>query len=1043
MSITGFSVKKSTTVLVMTTFFVVAGLVSYFSIPREATPDVKIPFMIVTSVYPGVAPEDVENLITRRIETQLKTLSDVKEITSSSSESFSMIAVEFDPKVDLDFALQKVKDKVDVSKQDLPTDMDDPEVTEINFENMPIINIILTADYDLVKLRDVAKNLSDQFETIPGVLEAKITGALEREVKIKIDPARLKQYGLGLEDVTKTIQSEHVTIPGGTMDIGNYSYTVRVPGELKDPYKFSDLVVTATEKGPVYLRDVAQVEYGFKDTETISRLNGQPCISIGVTKRTGENIIRITDEVKQIIKSRESGFPKGTHVTIQGDYSKFIKSMLWDLENNIVNGFILVVICIFLFLGITNSMFIAIAIPLSMLISFIVIQMMGITMNFIVLFSLIMALGMLVDNAIVIVENIYRHRNMGKNPFRAAIDATDEVAGAVTSSTLTTVVAFAPMLFWPGIMGDFMKYLPITVIVTLMSSLFVGLVINPVLCALYMKVNPKDMERFTSGSGFFYGVVIHHYERLLRFATGKPKSTLALSFFTLFLTIMLYAMLGKGIEFFPQSDPDAMWIEIKAPAGQRVEATDQFARQLEETMKTVPDLASTLTNVGVSASSDGLSGGGNTENEGRMYMDFLDFDQRSRHSLKTFGETVDKIKYITGADVKLAKDEGGPPVGEPVEIQISGDDYLKLGEIAKDIRTKIKNTPGLVNLKDDFVSSKPEIMVKVDREKAAVLGLTTKDIALAVRTAINGTDSGDFRVGEDEYDITVRFAEQYRLSLDDLNRIFVFKDGRQIPLSSVASFGTSAGFGTIKRADLKRVVTITGSNQGRLANDVLTDVKNKLTDHKLPSGYNLAYRGQDEEQQKAATFLMKALMVAIFLIAMIIVTQFDSMIITVIIMSSVFLSTIGALWGLIITGMPFGIIMTGIGIISLAGVVVNNAIVLLDYTEKLRMWGRTKYEAVIEAGKTRFRPVILTALVTVVGVIPLAAGWALDVHTWKFVAGGSSSQWWAPMAIVIIYGLSFATILTLVVVPSMYMILGASEEKFQERKNRLASKKDE
>ncbi|MFA6471648.1 MAG: efflux RND transporter permease subunit, partial [Candidatus Latescibacterota bacterium] len=922
-------------------------------------------------------------------------------------------------------------------------DMDDPEVTEINFENMPIINVILTADYDLVKLRDVAKNLSDRFETISGVLEAKVTGALEREVKIKVDPARLKQYGLGLDDVTKTIQSEHVTIPGGTMDIGDYSYTVRVPGELKDPYKFSGLVITATDKGLVYLRDVADVEYGFKDTETISRLNGQPSITIGVTKRTGENIIRITDEVKKIIKENEAGFPRGTHVTIQGDFSKFIKSMLWDLENNIINGFVLVVLCIFLFLGVTNSLFIAVAIPLSMLISFIVLQMMGITMNFIVLFSLIMALGMLVDNAIVIVENIYRHRNMGKNAFRAAIDATDEVAGAVTSSTLTTLAAFAPMLFWPGIMGDFMKYLPITVIVTLSASLFVGLVINPVLCALYMKVKKEDMERFTSGSGFFYGVVIHHYERLLRFATGKPRATLALSFFTLFLTIALYAAVGKGLEFFPQTDPDAMWIEIKAPAGQRVEATDALARQLEKTAKTFPDLASTLTNVGVSAASNGLSAGGNTENEGRIYMDFADFDKRSQPSLKTFNESVDKIKYITGADVKLAKDEGGPPVGEPVEIQISGDDYIKLGEFAKNIRIKIRDVPGLVNLKDDFVSSKPEIMVKVDREKAAVLGLSTKDIALAVRNAINGFDAGDFRVDEDEYDITVRFAEEYRLALNDLNRIFVFKDGHQIPLSSVASFGTSAGFGTIRRADLKRVVAITGTNQGRLANDVLTDVKKLLKNHQLPSGYNLSYRGQDEEQQKAAIFLMKALMVAIFLIAMVIVTQFDSMIITIIIMSSVFLSTIGALWGLIIAGLPFGIIMTGIGVISLAGVVVNNAIVLLDYTEKLRLWGRTKYEAVIEAGKTRFRPVILTALVTVVGLIPLAAGWALDVHTFKFVAGGSSSQWWAPMAIVIIYGLTFATILTLVVVPSMYMIFGASDEKFQERKMRLASKKDE
>ncbi len=1033
MSITGLSVKKSTTVMVMTVFIIVAGFVSYITIPREATPDVKIPFMIVSTVYPGVAPEDIESLVTRKIEQELKTLKDVKEISSSSSESISMIAIEFDPDVDLDYALQRVKDKVDAAKPDLPEDAEDPVITEINFENMPIINIILTADYDLVKLKKVADDFSDKFETIPGVLEAKVTGALEREVKVKIDPARLNKFNLGLDDVTKAIQTEHVTIPGGTMDIGDYTYSVRVPGELKDPYRFADLVVTANEQGPVYIRDIADVEYGFKERETISRLNGKPSITIGVTKRAGENIISITDEIKKIVKNDESKLPNGTHITIQGDYSKFIRVMLLDLENNIISGFILVVVCIFIFLGVTNSLFIAIAIPLSMLITFIVLQIMGITLNFIVLFSLILALGMLVDNAIVIVENIFRHRSMGKDAARGAIEGTNEVAMAITSSTLTTVAAFSPLLFWPGIMGEFMKYLPITVIVVLSSSLFVALVINPVFCARFMKMRQKDMDRFTSGSGFYYRVVIGNYEKALKLAASWPKITLGIAFLGLFFSIFMYSILGKGVEFMPETDPDSMYIEIKGPVGLRLDATDSIAEQLEKTCTSFPDVTSILTNSGVAASSNHLGGGMNTKNEGMIYMDFADFEDRSQASLKTFNESVNKIKYITGAEVKLNKEEGGPPVGEPVEIQVIGDDFLKLGEIAQDMRAKIKDVPGLGDLKDDFESTKPELMVRVDREKAAVLGINTQDIALAVRTAINGFDAGDFRVEEDDYDITVRFAEEYRKSLSDLNRIFVFKEGRQIPLSSVADFTTSAGFGTIKRSDLKRVVTITGTNYGRLANDVLTDVKARLAKYELPGGYMIKYRGQDEEQQKAAVFLMKALMVALFVIAMILVSQFDSMVIMLIIMSSVVLSTIGALWGLMISRIPFGIIMTGVGIISLAGVVVNNAIVLLDYVGKLRIWGRTKLEAVIEAGKTRFRPVILTALTTVIGILPLAAGWSFDFHTFKFAAGGSSSQWWSPMAVVIIYGLTVATVLTLIVVPSMYMILGPSDERF--RKN--------
>lgn len=1035
MSITGFAVKKSTTVMVLTVFIFVAGLVSYVTLPREAAPDVKIPFMIVTTVYPGVAPEDIESLVTRKIEQELKSLKSVKEITSSSSESVSSIAVEFDPDVDLDYALQRVKDKVDSARPELPDDAEEPVVTEINFENMPIINVILTADYDLVKLKAVADDFADDFEAIPGVLEARITGALEREVKVKIDPARLAKYNLGVYDVTDAIQAEHVTIPGGAMEVGDYTYTVRVPGELKDPYRFGDLVVTAGAGGPVYVKDVAEVEYGFKDRETISRLNGRPCITISVTKRAGENIIHIADEVKRILDEAAPTLPKGTHTTIQGDVSKWIRVMLLDLENNIYTGFFLVVLCVFIFLGLTTSLFIAIAIPLSMLVTFVVLQLMGITLNFIVLFSLIMALGMLVDNAIVIVENIFRHRSMGKGASEGAVAGTDEVASAVTSSTLTTVAAFGPMLFWPGIMGEFMKYLPITVIVVLMASLFVALVINPVFCARFMKMRQQDLDRFTSGSGFYYRVVIGNYEKVLRRAAGRPKTTIAIAFAGLALSVVAYGAFGKGVEFMPESDPDAMWISVKGPVGMRLEATDAIATQLEQTGAGFPDVTNVVTNVGVSASSGGLGGGFSTSNESRIYIDFADFEDRSRPSLKTYGESVDKVKYVTGAEVALNKEENGPPVGEPVEIKVVGDDFLKLGELAHQLRDRIKDVPGLGDLKDDFESSKPELTVRVDREKAAVLGLKTQDVALAVRTAINGFDAGDFRVEEDDYDITVRFAEQYRQSLSDLNRIFIFHEGQQIPLSAVAEFGTTAGFGTIRRSDLKRVVTITGSNYGRLANDVLTDVRARLDRYEMPPGYSLRYAGQDEEQNKAASFLAKALMVALFVIAMIIVSQFDSLPVMLVIMSSVILSTIGALWGLLISDMPFGIIMTGIGIISLAGVVVNNAIVLLDYTGKLRSWGRSKIDAVVEAGKTRFRPVILTALTTVIGIVPLGVGWSFDFYTFRFTAGGSSAQWWAPMAIVIIYGLSLATVLTLVVVPSLYMVLGPSEEKFHRQRD--------
>ena len=1035
MSITGLAIRKSTTVLFLVVFISIVGIYCYVTLPRDAAPDIPIPYMIITTIYPGVAPTDIETIITRPIEQELKTLKDVREISSSSSESFSVIAIEFEPDVDLDFALQKVKDKVDSARSEIPDNVEDPVVTEIDFENMPILNIILTADYDLVKLKDVAEDISDRLETIPGVLEARITGGLEREVQINVDPNRLKDYNLSFFDVYGTVMDEHVNIPAGTMDIGDFTYSVRVPGELKDPYGFRDLVVTASSKGPVYIRDLADVNYGFKDQTTISRLDGKSSITIGMTKRAGENIVRIADSAKKIVEEMKPNLPNGTHITIGTDFSKFIRIMIEDLENNIVSGFVLVIVSIFLFLGLTSSFFVAVSIPLSMLITFAVLTIMNITLNMIVLFSLILALGMLVDNAIVIVENIYRHRHMGYGEAEASEKATNQVGMAVTTSTLTTVCAFLPLIFWPGIMGKFMSFMPITIIIALSASLFVGLIINPVLCFRFMKIKSGDKDKFTSGSGFFGGV-LKFYERVLTWAVKHPKTILSTAFLVLAVTVVSYGLFGHGVELFPSVDPDSVWIDVKGPVGTRLETTDAIAKQLEGAASKFPDIKTIITNVGVSTSSSGLGGGFDTSNEARIYMDFEDFEDRSQRSLKTFNESVNKVKFITGADVELNVEEMGPPVGEPVEIQISGEDFLLLGEIARDIRDKIKQTPGLVDLKDDFESSKPELVFRVDREKAKILDISTLEIASAVRTAISGFDAGDFRDGEDDYQITVRFAEQNRNSMLDLDKIYVKKEDNQIPLSSLGSYESSAGFGTIRRVDLKRVVTITGSNHGRLSRDVLNDVKAELANYKLPSGYGIRYSGENEDAQEASAFLLKALVIAIFLIALVLITQFDSIVLPFIIISSVILSLIGVLWGILISGFPFGIIMTGVGVISLAGVVVNNAIVLLDYTIKLREMGKGKMEAIIEAGKTRFRPVMLTAITTILGIIPLATGWSFNVHTLTFSAGGAMAQWWAPMAVAIIYGLGVATILTLVVVPSLYMILGRKEHDtyFEEHK---------
>ncbi|MFC1485817.1 efflux RND transporter permease subunit [Candidatus Latescibacterota bacterium] len=1026
MSLTGLAVRKSTTVLVLILFIFIAGLQSYFTLPREAAPDVKIPYMIVTTVYPGVSPADIENLVTRPIEQQLKTLAGVREITSSSSESFSMIAIEFEPSVDLDSALQQTKDKVDAARPDLPGDITKPTVTEINIENMPIINVVISADYDITRLKGIAENLQDAFETIPGVNEAQITGVRDREVQIYVDPNRLKDYNLSFFDVYNTVMMEHTNIPGGAMDIGDFTYSVRVPGEIRTPDGFKNLVVTASMNGPVYIRDVAAVTYGFQDPTTYSRLNGKPSVTISITKRAGENIVSIVARLKEIVEEQRPTFPRGTSVDYANDQSEFIINTVHELENNILTGFALVMLSIFLFLGLINSFFVAVCIPLSMLITFGVLSALGITLNMIVMFSLIMALGMLVDNAIVIVENIFRHRQMGMEPAEASVKATNQVAMAVSMSTLTTICAFAPLLFWPGMMGEFMKYLPLTLVITLLASLFVALVINPVLCSRFMKVKQGDIDKFSSGGGFF-NKVLDSYGRVLNWALDNPKKTILMAFCTLILTFAMYAQFGLGTELFPMSDPDQCWIDVVGPVGMRLETTDHFAARLEEVARTIPDMETYITNVGVSTSSSGFGGSFDTSNEARIYLDFVDFDQRSQSSLKTYNEMFDRVNVITGAEVRVSMQEMGPPVGEAIAIQVSGEDFTRLGEIARDIRSQIRNIPGLVDLKDDFVNNKPEVVFRVDREKAAILGVSTTDVAMAVRTAINGFDAGDFRDGEDQYQITVRFPEYDRNALPDLNKIYVLHESRNIPLSGLGSFSPAAGMGTITRVDLKRVVTITGTNYGRLATDVLADVMATIEDYPLPDGYAIRYAGENEFTVEAQEFLSQALVIAVFLIMMVLVSQFDSVALPFIIITSAVLSVIGVLWGLVISGLPFGIIMTGVGVISLVGVVVNNSIVLLDYTLKLRKMGRTKRQAIFEGARTRFRPVILTAITTILGIIPLATGWSFNLQTMSFTIGGPSAQWWSPMAIAIIYGLAVATILTLVIVPTLYMILGRKE----------------
>ncbi len=1037
MRITNLAVSRYTTVFVLMAIVVILGITSYERLPREANPDVKIPFVMVYAPYLGTSPYDMENVVTRKLEAQLKALPDLVEMSSVSSEGVATVVLEFTPDAEMIDVLQKVRDAVEIAKPELPQDVrEDLLVYEISSDDWPIMQVVMSADYDPVVLKQHAEDVQEEIEQIKGVLSVDLTGGVEREVRIDVDPERLQFYGLGLVDVQDAISLENVTIPGGDLKLGTYDYQVRVPGEFPEVDAIRGVVLNPGADTPIYVGDVAEVTFGLKERSSISRLNGTEAVTLSIKKRSGENIIDIADEVNQLIAEYTETLPAGTSIQIIADQSVYIRDMVHELENNILSGLMLVVAVLFLFLGLTNSFFVGAAIPLSMLISFMVLNAMGITLNMVVLFSLILALGMLVDNAIVIVENVYRHLGKGKERSRAALDGTGQVSNAVVASTLTTIMAFGPLIFWPGIMGEFMKYLPITLVVCLASSLFVALVINPVLCSRLMR-RPKPGSGRPRFGDRMLAFGLRTYEPVLTAALRHRVVTLAGILVVLVGTIALFVRFSAGVELFPDVDPTYAYVKVNAPSGTRIEISDAYAQTIEGAVEDVPDLKAFVTQVGT-ATDDTFGGpSGAPAHLSLLSMEFLKKEDREQSSRQALEDLRARLRSFTGAKLYIEKQEEGPPAGKPVNIEISGRDFEVLGDLATQVKTIIQDTPGLVDLQDDFDRGRPEIRVRPDLDKAGRFGLRTIDVASTLRTALHGDDVSKYRIGEDEYDIVVRHAGRSRSSLEDIESITVFYEGETIPITAFADVSYATGLGAITRIDGKRVVTVSGDvAAGFNGNAVLASVREQLAAFDVPPGYHLTYTGENEEQEEAQRFLSDAFGIAVMLIFLVLVTQFTSVTTPFVILMSVILSMIGVLMGLLVTRTPFGIIMTGVGVISLAGIVVNNAIVLLDYCIQLRQRGMPLIEAVLEAGKVRFRPVILTAITTILGLIPLTTGMSVDFGRLvrgefghAFIIGGESSQWWGPMGVAVIWGLAVATFLTLVVVPVMYVAVEHRKER--------------
>ena len=1124
-SLSTAALKNRTTVFVLLIIILILGVSAYSSMPRESFPEVVIPQIFIGTPYPGNSPVDMEKLVTRPLEKEINTITGIDRITSTSVQGYSTVFVEFDFSVTPEEALRKVKDKVDLamSDPDWPSDLPaDPNVFEMNFsEMMPVMNINLSGDFSIDQLEDYAEYLEDKIEALPEITEVDIRGVQKKEMKINVDLYALEANELNFNDIANAVNAENTTISAGDVLNNNFRRTLRVVGDYKNEEEIRNTIVKNENFDIVYLRDIAEVHFEDKEKESYAREYTNPVVMVDVKKRAGENLINASNKINDILEEAQGTiFPKNLEITITNDQSDQTRTMVSELENSIIFGMLLVILVLLFFLGIRNALFVGIAIPLSMFISFFVLNAMGVTLNMMVLFSLILALGMLVDNGIVVVENIYRLMDEGMPPFDAAKYGVGEVAWPIIASTATTLAAFLPLAIWPGMMGEFMKYLPITLMIVLGSSLFVALVFNPVLTAVWMKVEeintPVNKVLKIAAILIVLGVLItitinttigslvivagligllnkfiltpttlffqqrfipwleRFYERFLKFTFSgyKPLWFFGGTIGFLVFSLILLVVFMPQVIFFPVNQPNYVNVFIEAPIGTDIELVNDITKDLERKIidyskkYEVTEEEDGITRIhnyivksviaqvgeGTSDPNQGPSMA-QTPHKARISVSFREFKyRRGVLTSEVLGDIRELTKGTPGVQIIVDKDAAGPPTGKPVNIEIIGHDYEGLLAEANTVKDFINsnNIPGIEELKLDVEMGKPEMPVTIDRAKARRLNISTGQIGSTLRNSLFGLEASSFKSGEDDYPVMIRLQDKYRYDTDILmNQKVTFRDQtngkiQQVPISSVATAERTSTFSAVKRKDLNRIITITSNVLEEYnPNEVVAEIKEALDGYEMSDDIELKFTGQQEDQAEEMSFLGGALLIAVFLIFLIIVAQFNSAATPFIIVGSVIFSLIGVFMGLVIFQMDFIVIMTMIGIISLAGIVVNNAIVLIDYTkliidrkkadlniglENTKIPVPLLIESMIEGGRVRLRPVLLTAITTILGLLPLATGMNINFFTLlseydpQIFFGGDNVMFWGPMSWTIIFGLTFATFLTLVIVPVMFYL---------------------
>lgn len=1012
---------RTRTVMLAFLMILTAGVISYIDIPKEADPDIPIPIIYILLKHDGISPEDSERQLLQSIEPKLRSIEGVKEVRSSAYTGGANIILEFDAGFDSSRALYEVRERVDIGKADLPPDTKEPVIKEVNLNLFPVLIVTLSGNIPERTLLKYARNLRDELEGISSILEANLTGARKELVEIIVNPAQLDSYKIDAIQVIQTIARSNLLIAAGMLDSGNGRFPIKVPGLYEDLPSILEQPLKVSGDSVVTIGDIASVRKSFKDPSSIARLAGERSIGIEIKKRSGENIIETVKRVRSVVETTSKNWPDGLKYTFSQDRSTNIKTMLRELQNNIISAVLLVMIIIVGALGWRSGALVGMAIPGSFLLGILVLSLLGLSINIVVLFSLILSVGMLVDGAIVVTEFADRQQKRGFLRREAYKTAAKRMALPIIASTATTLAAFFPLIFWPGIVGEFMKFLPITLVAVLSASLIMALIFVPTIGGLFgsggnlpaVVPHPSGPDKSPlheriSAFGKFYKIVLEK-------ALNNPGKVLLAAVLMLVGVQYTYFVSGNGLQFFPNIEPETANIYVRARGNMSIHEKAKLLHGIEHDVLNMKEVKSVYTYIGkLKGAEEDLP----KDIIGKLQLEFIDWKERRKTSL-ILKNIIEKAKNYPGLIIEFMEEKKGPPSGKPLKIRLTSDNLDDVSLATKLIRDKMEKTPDLTNIEDDRDIPAIEWELKIDRVRAAKFGADVALIGNYVQLLTNGMKVTTFNPidSEEEIDVVVRYPRQHR-KLDQFDKIKIKTSSGMVPIENFVNWAPQAKVGTIKRVNTQRTRTIKSDvKQGVLPNTMVDEIKSWLKDSKLPKTVSVQFKGEDEEQEKAKSFLVRAFSVALFIMAVVLVTQFNSFYSAFLILSAVVMSTIGVLIGLLITGKPFGVVMTGVGVIALAGIVVNNNIVLIDTFDYLRKSSQNVKEAVLQAGMERLRPVLLTTVTTILGLLPMVLQINVDFVTREISIGAPSTQWWVSLSTAIVFGLSFATILTLIVTP--------------------------